>query len=77
MKIKPTYIAGALLAAVLLLTLPLPKPAHIVFGVAALLLAGALLTVLVYLERNAAPVSPSAPVEEPGDRPDNGQHPES
>lgn len=57
MKLNPTHLSGALLVAILLLVLPIPAvpvAAHAVLGVVALLLAGALFAVLLFLDKQGA-----------------------
>lgn len=65
MRLNPTYLSGALLAAILLLLVPMPKGAHAVLGVVAVLLALCLLAVLVFLEKKGAVRKPPAALEEP------------
>ena len=57
MKLNPTHLSGALLVAILLLVLPIPAvpvAAHAVVGVVALLVAGALFAVLLFLDKQGA-----------------------
>ena len=68
MKLNPTHLSGALLAIVLLQLVPatmIPKSAHIILGVVALLLAASLLIVLVFLEKQGTARTIPTPREEP------------
>lgn len=65
MKLNPTHLSAVLLAIILLLLVPLPDVAHIVLGVAAVLLAAGLLAVLVFLEKQGAVQKPPPVREEP------------
>lgn len=66
MKLNPTHLSAALLLIILLLVMPFSKPAHVILGALALLLAAVLLAVLVFLEKQGAAQRKPVPREEPG-----------